>query len=133
MRLQRSFLLFFITALYCFIIPAFMHHFFQYLALAVPALLTITHSLACRADDHALMQCLMLPDRHLKLVWSDEFDGDSLNTADWTYKQRPSGWVKHELQNYVRDRDVVTVSDGTLKISHSIPFSIWPGEATGAA
>ena len=39
------------------------------------------------------------------LVWSDEFDkGTELNSADWTHEVQSSGWVNHELQNYVNHK-----------------------------
>ena len=34
-----------------------------------------------------------------RLVWHDEFDGESLSN-DWTYEVQNSGWVNNELQNY---------------------------------
>ena len=50
------------------------------------------------------------------LVWNDEFEDDELG-GDWTYEVQSAGWVNNELQNYVKDDDVVEVSDGTLKIN----------------
>jgi beta-glucanase (GH16 family) len=55
------------------------------------------------------------------LVWSDEFDGDSLDTSKWGYDlgdgsdRGLNGWGNRELQWYT-DRNA-TVSDGTLKIT----------------
>ena len=58
------------------------------------------------------------------LVWQDEFDGASnqLNAADWTHEVQKSGWVNHELQNYVNhitpDGQLVTeVKNGKLRIT----------------
>ncbi|WP_370806306.1 family 16 glycosylhydrolase [Eubacterium ventriosum] len=51
-----------------------------------------------------------------KLVWSDEFDGDSLNTDVWTRETGGSGWGNNELQYYTDRTDNSYVSDGTLKI-----------------
>lgn len=56
-----------------------------------------------------------------KLVWNDEFNGETLNT-DWTYEVKPQGWVNNELQNYVHEitpegNKVTEVSNGTLKIT----------------
>lgn len=36
-----------------------------------------------------------------KEVWSDEFNGDSLNRADWNVETHEKGWVNNELQEYV--------------------------------
>ncbi|UII24824.1 family 16 glycosylhydrolase [Fulvivirga maritima] len=50
------------------------------------------------------------------LVWSDEFDGDELNTADWTYEigNGVDGWGNQELEYYQEDN--TTVQDGMLII-----------------
>ncbi len=50
------------------------------------------------------------------LVWNDEFNGTELG-GDWTYEIQSAGWVNNELQTYVKDTEVTTVSDGTLKIN----------------
>lgn len=50
-----------------------------------------------------------------RLVWSDEFNGDALDTSKWQYETGANGWGNHEWQNYVADGNV-EVSDGTLKI-----------------
>ena len=40
-----------------------------------------------------------------KLVWHEEFNsGSELNAADWTHEVQNSGWVNHELQNYVNHK-----------------------------
>ena len=52
-----------------------------------------------------------------QLVWQDEFDGNygyapnengvprtELNPNDWTHEVKNSGWVNHELQNYVNHK-----------------------------
>ena len=57
-----------------------------------------------------------------KLVWQDEFnEGTELNAADWTHEVQPSGWVNHELQNYVnhttpKGHYVTEISGGKLQI-----------------
>ena len=54
-----------------------------------------------------------------KLMWSDEFDGDSLNTNVWTRETGGSdggGWGNNELQYYTDRTENSYVSDGTLKI-----------------
>ena len=56
------------------------------------------------------------------LVWHDEFnEGTELNKADWTHEVQGSGWVNHELQNYVnhttpKGRYVTEIMDGKLQI-----------------
>lgn len=50
------------------------------------------------------------------LVWNDEFEGNALGSS-WTYEIQNAGWVNNELQKYVNDGAVTTVSKGTLKIN----------------
>ena len=69
------------------------------------------------------------------LVWQDEFDGNygyapnenglpqtELNPNDWTHEVKNSGWVNHELQNYVNHKTpegklVTELRDGKLRIT----------------
>ncbi|MBP3234871.1 MAG: carbohydrate binding domain-containing protein [Eubacterium sp.] len=51
------------------------------------------------------------------LVWSDEFEGDKLNTDDWNVELHEPGWVNAELQRYTRlDEGNIKVEDGKLKL-----------------
>lgn len=52
------------------------------------------------------------------LVWSDEFDGTSLDTSIWNYEigTGHDGWGNQEKQYYTDREENVSVSDGTLKI-----------------
>ncbi len=54
----------------------------------------------------------------MKLVWSDEFDGDSdePNPLYWDFKEGAHGWGNGEIQNYTKTRENSYVSNGTLKI-----------------
>ena len=59
-----------------------------------------------------------------KLVWSDEFNGTSLNMNNWNYNIGNSGtdgknpgWGNNELEYYTDSEKNVSVSDGTLKIT----------------
>lgn len=51
------------------------------------------------------------------LVWSDEFDGDALDTNNWNYEtgNGTDGWGNNELQYYKEDN--VSVQDGNLVIT----------------
>jgi beta-glucanase (GH16 family) len=57
------------------------------------------------------------------LVWQDEFDkGSELNGNDWTHEVKNSGWVNHELQNYVNHKTpegnlVTEIRNGKLRIT----------------
>jgi beta-glucanase (GH16 family) len=50
------------------------------------------------------------------LAWSDEFNGNSLNTASWNYEQGGNGWGNHELENYTNRTQNAFVSAGHLVI-----------------
>lgn len=50
------------------------------------------------------------------LVWEDEFNGSSLDLANWGYQTGGGGWGNNEWQYYTSG-DNVTVSGGTLKIT----------------
>lgn len=49
------------------------------------------------------------------LVWSDEFDGTSVNTANWNFETGAGGWGNNE-QQYYRSQNA-TVSGGNLVIT----------------
>ncbi len=52
-----------------------------------------------------------------KVVWSDEFDGDSVDTSKWTYDIGNWGWGNNELQYYTRGREKnARIEDGNLII-----------------
>jgi hypothetical protein len=51
-----------------------------------------------------------------RLIWSDEFSGSTINTANWTYDLGNSGWGNNELENYT-DRPVNSrIENGLLVI-----------------
>jgi beta-glucanase (GH16 family) len=53
----------------------------------------------------------------MTLVWQDEFDGTTLNSADWTFETGTStnGWGNHELEYYRQEN--TTLKDGYLVIT----------------
>lgn len=51
------------------------------------------------------------------LVWSDEFDGDSLDSENWQYEVGPKGtWFNNELQGYTEGENA-EVKDSCLVIT----------------
>ncbi len=50
------------------------------------------------------------------LVWSDEFDGESIDLSNWTYDLGASGWGNQELQNYTSNSENAHVANGNLMI-----------------
>ena len=89
--------------------------------------ITVTQAAAAKPAYNA-------PDGY-SLVWHDEFDGNygyapnengvskpELNPEDWTHEVKNSGWVNHELQNYVNHKTpegqlVTELKNGTLRIT----------------
>ena len=55
-------------------------------------------------------------DNGWELVWSDEFDGTTLDTSKWAYEVNCWGGGNAESQCYVEDPDNVFVDDGILTI-----------------
>ncbi|MDC3402096.1 hypothetical protein OA101_03440 [Alphaproteobacteria bacterium] len=53
-----------------------------------------------------------------KLVWSDEFDGDALDTSKWNYEMNCWGGGNNERQCYTDDTKNVSLQDGKLKITN---------------
>lgn len=53
---------------------------------------------------------------YTKLVWSDEFDDDSLISATWNYELGAGGWGNNELENYTNSKNNVRVDSGYLHI-----------------
>jgi beta-glucanase (GH16 family) len=49
-------------------------------------------------------------------VWSDEFNGTSLNTGNWSYETGGHGWGNNELQHYTSRSQNVRVTGGNLVI-----------------
>ena len=53
----------------------------------------------------------------MKLVWSDEFNGDAINTNNWTFDRgNRNGWGNRELEYYTRRPENAYVKDGFLHI-----------------
>ncbi len=51
-----------------------------------------------------------------QLAWSDEFNGASLNTANWTPETGAGGWGNNEAQTYTTNSGNLRVADGSLVI-----------------
>ena len=51
------------------------------------------------------------------LVWSDEFNGSSLDTTKWTYDTGAGGWGNNELECYTNRTQNVNVTGGNLVIT----------------
>jgi beta-glucanase (GH16 family) len=56
------------------------------------------------------------PPEGMELVWSDEFDGDAVDPANWTYDIGGWGWGNGEAQYYTDRPENARVQDGLLVI-----------------
>src|SRR5919205_189515 len=50
-----------------------------------------------------------------QLVWSDEFNGTSIDTTNWTFEIGGNGWGNRELEYYGPNN--ATISNGNLVIT----------------
>ena len=51
-----------------------------------------------------------------RLVWSDEFNGSTINTANWGFDLGGGGWGNNELENYTNRPENARISNGMLVI-----------------
>jgi len=64
-------------------------------------------------------QCVVtVPEREYELVWSDEFDGTSLNLDNWTYETGTGtwGWGNNEEEYYTSRKENIRIENGFLVI-----------------
>lgn len=63
------------------------------------------------------------------LVWSDEFDGNALNTSNWTPElgtgPNNDGWGNNEAQSYTADAENLRVINGSLVIEAKKTGANW--------
>lgn len=52
-----------------------------------------------------------------KLVWAEEFSGNSINRTNWVYDVGRNGWGNRELQTYTTNAANAQVTNGTLVIT----------------
>lgn len=52
----------------------------------------------------------------MELVWSDEFDGDTIDRSNWTFDLGDGGWGNGEAQYYTDRPENARVEDGNLVI-----------------
>lgn len=51
-----------------------------------------------------------------RLVWSDEFNGSTISSANWNFDLGGGGWGNNELQNYTSRTENARISNGMLVI-----------------
>ena len=59
------------------------------------------------------------------LVWSDEFDGTALNSANWTPETGGGGWGNNEQQTYTSNSENLSVGGGSLLIQAKKSGTSW--------
>lgn len=57
-----------------------------------------------------------------KLVWSDEFDGKSLDMSKWTYNVGGHGWGNKELQYYTDGSNIKVLGGKLIIEARKMPF-----------
>lgn len=55
-------------------------------------------------------------DKEYQLVWSDEFDGTTINTSNWSYQVEPAGRFNNEWQAYTNSSENAYIENGNLVI-----------------
>ena len=63
----------------------------------------------------SIVSTLCVPDGY-HLIWSDEFDGNNIDTSKWGYDIGNSGWGNNELEYYTNRRENAYVSNSILHI-----------------
>lgn len=54
--------------------------------------------------------------QHWKLVWEDEFDGDTINSKNWNFQEEDAGRFNEEWQSYTNSPENAYIQDGHLVI-----------------
>jgi beta-glucanase (GH16 family) len=60
--------------------------------------------------------CCRTPSVEWELVWSDEFDGTAIKTANWNWEIGAGGWGNNELQYYTNSTENSYINNGSLVI-----------------
>jgi beta-glucanase (GH16 family) len=87
------------------------------IALAALALPVAAQAQSLTANNYAVDEPMARP-ADAKLVWSDEFDGTTLDPAKWSYdtSRNKAGWYNGEQQYYGARPENVRVANGQLVI-----------------
>ncbi|SDM25616.1 Glycosyl hydrolases family 16 [Catalinimonas alkaloidigena] len=93
-------------------------HYSLPLALALGLLLVACQSAPSDTSTSAEAMADATPGAAYQLVWSDEFDGEHLDTTKWNYNVGGHGWGNNELQFYTDARpENARLAGGTLRIT----------------
>ncbi|NME68123.1 family 16 glycosylhydrolase [Flammeovirga aprica] len=75
-----------------------------------------TTTISVVMGDEVATCTVTVPEREYKMVWQDEFDGNTLNLDNWTYEVNGNGGGNQELQYYTDRIENIRVQDGKLII-----------------
>lgn len=93
----------------------------NFIALGMATTVAFTSAPLCNTVQAADSVKDKYSDEGYSLVWNDEFEGDSLNTADWNVEQHEPGWVNSELQRYTGlEEGNIKVENGKLYIKPNV-------------
>jgi len=81
-----------------------------------PILFCLLIITSCQQKKETLLASKENKKKTPEILWSDEFNGNTVDITKWLYNTGASGWGNNELQNYTEGANA-TVSDGTLKIT----------------
>jgi beta-glucanase (GH16 family) len=79
--------------------------------LTIPAILALTASIMPYTNSTPVKAATAST-----LVWSDEFNGSSINTSNWTFETGAGGWGNNELEYYTNRPENARVANGNLII-----------------
>lgn len=68
----------------------------------------------------------------LKLVWSDEFDGPTINTNNWKFDTGQNGWGNNELENYTNGDNAEIVDSNLVITARKVNENTAPGSYTSS-
>lgn len=98
-----------------------------FVVLPIALVLAALMAMSCASGPKSAPVTPLTEDKPLdfaNLVWSDEFDGETLNRENWDYQTGdgtgyglPSGWGNNESQYYTDDPKNIKVENGELVIT----------------
>jgi len=78
-----------------------------------------TSTITVTSDNHLTATCnvtVTKTDLPYQLVWSDEFDGSTLDASKWNIETGGGGWGNQEKENYTGRADNLRIENGCLVI-----------------
>jgi beta-glucanase (GH16 family) len=97
------------------------HTFVRFVAMILISLFITSCSLLEDIQEQALS---MFPEKatYWKLVWNDEFNGNSLDMSKWTFDVGGNGWGNNELQYYTNGSNIKVLGGKLIIEARKMPF-----------